>query len=374
VRVIKSFSRERANVQEFQEVNLENRMANLEAAMIRSVYMPTVDILGIIGMGIVLWMGGRSVVGGQMEVGVLVAFISYIWRFFGPIRMLAMLYNGVLAAMASAERIFEVLDTKPEVADPAEPLPLNRLEAEVEFKDVSFSYEPGVPVLEGIDIKVPANSTIALVGPTGAGKSTLVSLLTRFYDPDEGAVRVDGMNLRDLKVLDYRSQIGMVLQDGFLFSGSIMENIRYGNPSASDGEIIAAAETIGADEVIKRFPEGYQTDVRERGGKLSIGERQLICLARALVADPRILILDEATSSVDPYTELLIQKALEKIFRTRTSVVIAHRLSTVRQADMIYVLDEGRVVEQGTHQELLAKGGLYQHLYEMQFRLQEEAA
>jgi len=276
--------------------------------------------------------------------------------------------------MAAAERIFEVLDTEPDVGDPAKPLALDHLQGELEFKDVSFAYEPGVPVLEDIDIKVRANSTIALVGPTGAGKSTLVSLLTRFYDPNRGTVRVDGMDLRDLKITDYRRQIGMVLQDGFLFSGSIMENIRYGNLSASDEEVMAAAKLVGADEVIRRFPQGYQTDVRERGGKLSIGERQLICLARALVADPRILILDEATSSVDPYTELLIQKALEKVFQSRTSVVIAHRLSTVRRADQIYVLDHGRVVEEGTHHELLARGGLYSHLYEMQFRPQEEAA
>lgn len=248
------------------------------------------------------------------------------------------------------------------------------MDGQLEFHNVSFSYEPGVLVLRNINIKVPANSTIALVGPTGAGKSTLVSLLARFYDPDEGEVRVDGMDLRDLRVLEYRSQIAMVLQDGFLFSGTILENIRYGNLSASDAEVIAAAKAVGADEVIERFPDGYETDVRERGGKLSIGERQLICLARALIADPRILILDEATSSVDPYTELLIQRALEKVFRSRTSIVIAHRLSTVRRADKIYVLHGGCVVEEGTHQQLLAKAGLYQHLYEMQFRLQEEEA
>ena len=373
VRIIQSFAQEDRNFGGFRSVNEENRTANLEAASVRSVYFPLVDIVGSLGIGLVLWFGGVAILRGDLTVGVLVAFILYLFRFFQPIRALTMLYDGVLAAMAASERIFELLDTEPDIVDPPQPVYLDRIEGLVEYQDVSFAYDPEQPVVQNLNIVTRPGETIALVGPTGAGKSTTISLLTRFYDVQKGAILIDRHDLREIAIQSLRRQLGIVLQEGFLFSDTIRENIRYGRLEATDEEVEAAAKAVGAHEFIMRLPEGYDTEVRERGEKLSIGERQLICLARALVADPRILILDEATSSVDPYTELIIQDALLKLFKGRTSFVIAHRLSTVRRADRIYVMDGGRIVEIGTHKELLARGGLYYNLYEMQFKGQEAA-
>jgi len=374
VRIIQSFAQEDRDFGGFRSVNEENRTANMQAAALRSAYFPTVDIIGSLGMGLVLWFGGMAILRRDLTVGVLVAFIMYLFHFFQPIRSLAMLYDGLLAAMAASERIFEVLDTEPDILDPPQPVHLGRIEGLVDYRDVSFAYEPGQPVVQNLNIVARPGETIALVGPTGAGKSTTVSLLARFYDVQEGAILIDGHDLREMAIQSLREQLGIVLQEGFLFSDTIRENIRYGRLEATDGEVEAAAKSVGAHEFIVRLPEDYDTDVRERGEKLSIGERQLICLARALVADPRILILDEATSSVDPYTELIIQDALLKLFKGRTSFVIAHRLSTVRRADRIYVLDKGRVVEVGRHEELLAQAGLYSNLYKMQFKAQEAAS
>jgi ABC-type multidrug transport system fused ATPase/permease subunit len=371
VRIIQSFSQEDRSSGGFRSVNEENRIANIEAASIRSIYFPLVEVIGSLGIGLVLWFGGVAILRGDLTVGVLVAFVLYLFRFFEPIRSLTMLYDSVLAAMAAAERIFELLDTEPDIMDPPQPVRLGRIEGSVEYRNVGFAYLADQPVLENLNVVARPGETIALVGATGAGKSTIISLLSRLYDVQEGAILIDGHDLRDIAIQTLRTQLGIVLQDGFLFSESVRENIRYGRLEATDEDVEDAAKTVGAHEFIMRLPDGYDTEVRERGEKLSIGERQLICLARALIADPRILILDEATSSIDPYTELIIQDALMKLFRGRTSIVIAHRLSTIRRSDRIYVMDHGRVAEVGSHEELLERGGLYSNLYEMQFKAQE---
>lgn len=373
VRIIQSFAQEDRNLAEFRSVNQENRAVNMEAAVIRSIYFPAIDIIGSLGTATVLWFGGMALLRGDLTFGVVVAFLLYLMRFFQPIRNLTMLYDEILAAMAASERIFELLDTQPDIADPPQPQQLSRIDGLVEYRHVGFSYVPGTPVVRDLNMVAHPGEMIALVGATGSGKSTTVSLLTRFYDVQEGEIRIDGHRLTDVALRSLRRQFGIVLQEGFLFSGTIRDNIRYGRLDAGDEEVESAAKAVGAHEFILRQPQGYDTEVRERGEKLSIGERQLICLARALIADPRILILDEATSSIDPYTELIIQDALLRLFKGRTSIVIAHRLSTVRRAVRIYVLDQGQVVEVGTHEELLAKGGLYANLYELQFKAQEPA-
>lgn len=374
VRIIQAFAQEERDLTAFRVVNNDDRLANIDAAAIRAAYFPLIDVVGSLGMAVVLGFGGLSMLRGDLTVGVLVAFISYLFRFFQPIRTLTMLYDNVLAAMAASTRIFELMDTQPAVAEKPDARPLPRVEGYVRFDDVSFRYVADEPVLEGMHLEARPGEVVAIVGATGAGKSTTISLLSRFYDITGGQITIDGIDIRDVTLDSLRTQLGVVLQDGFLFSGSIRENIRYANLEATDEEVEAAAKAIGAHEFIMRMAGGYDTEVRERGEKLSMGERQLICLARAMVGNPRILILDEATSSIDPYTELVIQDALLKLFEGRTAIVIAHRLSTVRRADRIYVLDKGQVVEVGNHQELLARGGRYAHLYEMQFKAQETVA
>jgi ATP-binding cassette subfamily B protein len=303
-----------------------------------------------------------------MSVGVLFGFMSYLNRFFMPIQDLSMFWNNVQSALAAAERVFGIMDTDLEIYEKSDAFDLPEIEGRIKYEGLTFSYEPGIPVLKDIDLTIEPNTTIALVGPTGAGKTTMINLLYRFYDPQQGRVTVDDSDLRDVKLDSLRSQLAIVLQDTFLFSGTVMDNIRYGRIEASDEEVLEVSKAVGAHQFIKRLPEGYETDVRERGGRLSVGQRQLISLARALLANPRILIMDEATSSIDAYTELMIKEALEKVLRDRTSIVIAHRLSTVRNADLIVVLDHGEIVERGTHVELMKKGGLYKQLYEIQFR------
>jgi ATP-binding cassette subfamily B multidrug efflux pump len=368
MREIQSFSREGETRREFDQVNISNMQANVEASRVMSAFMPAVSIFSSIGRFLVLWFGGIAVMKGNLTVGVLFAFMSYINRFFWPIQDLSNFWNEVQSAMAAAERVFHIIDTQPEIYQKNDAKIMPPIEGKIVYEKMSFSYEEGTPVLQEIDLKIEPNTTIALVGPTGAGKTTMINLLYRFYDPLEGRITVDDLDLRDLDLNSYRKQMAIVLQDPFLFAGTVKDNIKYGKMDASDEKVIEVAKAVGAHDFIAKLPEGYDTEVRERGTRLSMGQRQLISLARALIAEPRILIMDEATSSIDAYTELIIKQAMEKVLKDRTSIVIAHRLSTVRNADLIVVLDEGRIVERGTHGELLVKGGIYSKLYEMQFK------
>ncbi len=369
---IQSFSKEGATRQEFREINQSNMQANVQAGQVMSAFWPAVSVFTAIGNFLVLWFGGNAVMDETLSVGLLFGFMSYIGRFFMPIQDLSGFWNSVQSALAAAERVFDIMDTPEGISDKPGAEEMPRIEGRITYEDLSFRYEDDTPVLKDINLVIEPNTTVALVGPTGVGKTTMINLLYRFYDPRKGSVKVDGHDVRDTKLSSLRGQMAVVLQDNFLFSGSIMENIRYGNLEASDEEIIEVTQTVGAHKFIMKLPEGYETDVRERGERLSVGQRQLISLARALMADPRILIMDEATSSIDAYTELIIQKALERVFRNRTSIIIAHRLSTVRNSDMIVVLQEGGIAEKGSHDELMEMDGLYKQLYEMQFKYESE--
>lgn len=367
MRVVQAFTRERRALADFEPRNLAYRRANVRSTRLSSVYFPAVELMGALALAIVLLYGGFRVISGAMTVGHLVAFIGLINMFFQPIQGLSQLYSDLQSTMASLEKVFSVLDTEPDRADSPEAREIVRLEGRVEFDRVSFSYPDGEPVLKDVSFRIEPGETLAIVGETGAGKSTIAKLLSRLYDPTSGTVRIDGTDLRKIRGSSLRSHMGVVLQDTFLFTGTIEENIRYGRPDATHAEVVAAAKAVGADDFIRAFPEGYETEVRERGGRLSVGERQLIAFARALLANPRILLLDEATSSVDLATEARIERALARLLAGRTSVVIAHRLSTVRGADRIIVVSGGRVVEQGTHEELVSRPSAYRRLYESQF-------
>ncbi|KAF0195364.1 MAG: ATP-binding cassette subfamily B bacterial [Bacillota bacterium] len=371
VRVTQSFVREDKNAQRFDETNQDNMQANMQAAQLNSAFGPLVEIVATIGVCIVVWYGGLLIKADILTIGVVFAFLRYVSRFFMPIRDLSQVYNVWQAATVSIDRIFELLDTEPNVKDSPEAIELPQVSGRVQFENVTFGYKPDQPILHNVNITVGPGQTVALVGPTGAGKSSIINLLSRFYDPQQGKVTIDGTDVRDVTQRSLHQQLGIVLQDTFIFAGTVKDNIRYGNPDATDEEVEASAKAVNAHDFIMRLPDGYGTEVHERGARLSIGQRQLISFARALLANPRILILDEATSSVDAYTEVLIQKALETLLKGRTSFVIAHRLSTIRNADRIITIDNGRVVEQGTHEELLqSPNGVYRTLYDMQFKHQ----
>ena len=363
VRVAQSFTREDVNYREFRGTNRENLDASVRAARVMAAFPPAVELVTALAIGIVIVFGGYRVLNGNLSVGALVAFLSFVQQFFNPIREISAWYTNLQQAMAGGERIFALLDTDPEITDKPDALALPAVNGHVRFADVTFGYDPEQPVLSEIDLEAKPGETIALVGPTGAGKTSIVNLLMRFYDVQEGSITIDGHDLRDVQIRTLRSQVGMVLQDSFLFSGTILENIRYGQPDASMEEVEAATQAVGIHGFISRLPDGYNTAVMERGGRLSVGQRQLICFARALLIDPHILILDEATSSVDAHTEILIQRALATLLQGRTAFVIAHRLSTIKNADAILVLRDGRIVERGAHDELLAAQGFYAELY-----------
>ena len=370
VRVVQAFSRQSHNYSNFKDyVNRYFLERSLDAAKVASIFTPIVDVLGAIATALVVYLGGTAVLGESMTAGVLIAFVLYIDRLFDPIRDLSRRFDTLQSTMAGGERILELLNTPIEVQDAKDAREMGAILGDVRFEHVSFHYSDDLAlVLDGVNLDVRAGETVALVGETGAGKTTIVKLLTRFHDPTVGCVRVDGVDLRRVTQQSLRKQMGMVLQDPFLFNGLVKENILFGRLDASDEDVIASANAVGAHDFIMRLKNGYDTSVEEGGATLSVGQRQLISFARALLANPRILILDEATSSVDTQTEQIIQKALATLLKGRTSFVIAHRLSTITNADKIVVIHDGKIIEQGTHAELLAKQGMYYELYKTGFR------
>ncbi len=368
IRAVKAFAHEAATFDEFVAVNTHYRRAGTRADVITAALGPMFNTMNIIVIAAVALLGGWLALQGIVQVGVIATFVIYVRNFFQPMRAIAMLYNQLQSALAGAERIFVVLDAEPTVQDAPDAPPLPPVQGAVKFDHVSFEYQPGKPVLIDVSLEAQPGQTIALVGPTGAGKTTIISLLSRFYDVTEGAISIDGRDIRSVQQESIRQQLGIVLQDTFLFSGTIMENIRYGRLDATEEQVIAAATLANADRFINLLPQGYQTVVSEQGHNFSHGQRQLLAIARAVLADPRILILDEATSSVDTRTEVHIQEALLRLLEGRTAFVIAHRLSTIRNADLVLVVNDHRVIERGTHDELIALKGFYYDLYMSQFR------
>lgn len=373
VRVIKALAREEKNLEEFAELSEGMYQASFKAAWLSALFLPTVQVISAIGLGIVLWRGGMEVQVGSMTVGGIQAFISYITFIMWPIQDMARVYAQMQNAVASAERIFNLIDTEPDVKNRTKTVKTRTIEGDIHFNNVHFYYEENDPVIKGLDFKVDQGEMVALVGPTGGGKTTIVNLLCRFYEPTRGSIHINDVDYLDMKLEDIQSRIGMVLQTPHLFTGSIRDNIRYGRLSASDEDIEDAAKLAGAHDFIMKFDEGYDQNVGEGGNLLSVGQKQLISIARALLAEPDLFIMDEATSSVDTLTEALIQRGMDRLMEGRTSFVIAHRLSTIKRADKIIVIEDGQIAEMGTHSELIQEQGKYYNLYTQQFRQELEA-
>ena len=372
IRVTKSFVREAANMRHFVDLNLSHFDAEVDATRLSALFFPGVGLMSAVARALVVGVGGWLVFDDALTAGTLVAFVLYVGRFFQPIQDLARRYSNFQATMAASERIFNLLDMEPELEDPPDAIELPPVRGHVVFDHVSFEYEDGDEVLRDVSLEAKPGERIALVGETGAGKTTVIRLMARFFETDQGRVTIDGYDVRRVAKESLRSQLGVVLQDTFLFSGSIMENVRYGRLEASDEEVIAAAKAVGAHDFVTALPEGYETEVGEEGVNLSVGQRQIVSFARTLLEDPRVLIMDEATSSVDTTTENQIQRAVDRLLMGRTSVIIAHRLNTVVGADKIIVMDEGQIVERGTHEKLLARRGRYYELYAMQWADSED--
>ena len=368
MRVTQVFVREPETREVYRQLRSDIYSTWMNAIKVNNLFWPSIELIAAIGTVLIYWFGLQFLDQGTVTVGVLVAFTGYVWRFWQPLNNLCNFYNSLLVAMASTERIFELLDVRPDITDGENAVEMPPIKGEVRFDNVTFYYEPEKPVLENVSFTVRPGETIALVGPTGAGKTTIVNLISRFYDVVDGRVLIDGVDIRDVSLNSLRKQMGVMLQDPFIFSGTVMDNIRYGKLDATDEEVMEAARVVYAHEFIKDMEDGYYTEVQERGSRLSQGQKQLISFARALLADPKILILDEATSSIDTRTEILIQSGLRELLKGRTSFVIAHRLSTIRNADRIMVIDHGRIMECGSHDELIKKKGIYYNLYRAQYR------
>ncbi|NYE03497.1 ABC-type multidrug transport system fused ATPase/permease subunit [Bacillus niacini] len=369
IRVTQTFTQENENTQFFKALNYDNLQRWKLAVRKNAMFGPLVEMTNAVGTVILIWYGAVLVANGECTIGEFVSFAFYLGMFWEPISRLGQLYNQLLIGMASSERIFEFLDERPIVKEAAKPLELSSIKGQIEFEEVEFSYDATRKALNGVSFSIQAGETVALVGHTGSGKTTIANLVSRFYDATRGVVKIDGHSIRELSIASLRSQISVVLQETFIFSGTIMENIRFGNPDASDEDVMAAAKAVGADSFITQLANGYHTEVEERGNVLSVGERQLLSFARALLADPKILILDEATASIDTETEVKIQQALKTLLKGRTAIMIAHRLSTIREADKIIVLDHGHILEQGNHDTLMAKQGVYYGLVKAQYKM-----
>lgn len=368
IRVTQAYTQEQENMRYFDKMNMDSRKSWDKASAMNQMFGPIIEITGGMGTFILFMLGVYLIQSGELTIGLLVAFSNYVGNFWEPINRLGMMYNQLLVAMASSERIFEFIDEEPSIADKPGAKPMPPIKGNIQFNNVIFEYEKGRPALKGISLDVSPGQSIALVGHTGSGKSTIINLLSRFYDTTHGGILIDGHDIRDVTVQSLRSQIGIVLQDTFIFSGSIRDNIRFGRLDATDAEVEEAAKAVDAHDFIMKLPGGYDTEVEERGSALSMGQRQLLSFARALLANPRILILDEATASIDTETELKIQEALKVLLQGRTSFIVAHRLSTIRNADNIVVLDHGEIKEQGSHEQLMEQKGIYNGLVEAQFR------